>query len=174
MLQLITFAAVSVGIVRFSWKPLHDPHSHGFCRFFAFESILALILLNAEHWLRDPFSPLQIVSWFMLMVSLFMVTYGLYLLRAIGRPSGNIENTSALVTVGAYRFIRHPLYSSLLWLAWGAFFKDPSVAGAALVLIATATLIATAHVEEAENLAKFGVKYAAYVKTTRMFVPFVF
>jgi len=34
-------------------------------------------------------------------------------------------------------------------------------------------LAATAAVEERENLARFGVTYAAYMKRTRRFVPFV-
>ena len=36
------------------------------------------------------------------------------------------EKTSKLVTVGLYRYICHPLYSSLFFLGWGVFFKSPS------------------------------------------------
>lgn len=156
-----------------SWASLRDLRSHGFYRFFAFESILALILLNVEHWFSDPFSPRQIASWLMLLASLFLVGHGVYLLREIGKPSGPIENTTALVRIGAYRYIRHPLYGSLLWLAWGAFLKNLSLPGIALALIATTALIASARAEEAESLRKFGDEYGAYMKTTRMFIPFV-
>jgi len=96
------------------------------------------------------------------------------MLQNIGRPSGNIEDTTRLVEVGAYRYIRHPMYSSLLFLGWGAFFKDPSWMGFALVLIATASLIITAKVEERENIRKFGDDYTQYLNVTKMFVPFVF
>jgi protein-S-isoprenylcysteine O-methyltransferase Ste14 len=48
-----------------------------------------------------------------------------------------IEKTTILVTTGAYRYIRHPLYSSLLFLAWGIFFKAPSWPGGLLALAAT-------------------------------------
>ncbi len=174
MIQLIVFALGSLGIIWFSWQPLHDRRAHGFYRFFAFEAILALILLNAERWFSDPFSPLQLASWLFLLVSLFLVIHGFYLLRVVGQPRGNFENTSTLVRIGAYRYIRHPLYSSLLFLAWGAFLKDPMLFGALLVLIATAALLATARVEEAENIGKFGADYRAYIRTTKMFVPFVF
>jgi protein-S-isoprenylcysteine O-methyltransferase Ste14 len=173
MIQLILFVLVSAGIFWFSWQPLHDWHTHGFYRFFAFESILALILMNAGQWFRDPFSTLQSVSWLLLLASLFLILHGFYLLRVIGRPSGNIENTSKLVEIGAYRFIRHPLYSSLLFLAWGAFLKDLSVWSGLLVLVATVALIATAKAEEKENLQKFGAAYKEYVRATKMFVPFV-
>ncbi len=173
MFKLILFVLASVGIVWFSWTSLHNRRSHGFFRFFAFESILALILLNVEHWFRDPFSAFQIVSWLLLFGSLFLAVHGFYLLRLIGRPEGNFENTTTLVRLGAYRYIRHPLYSSLLWLGWGVFFKDPSLVGGVLVLATSAFLIATARAEEVENLYRFGADYAAYMKTTRMFIPFL-
>jgi len=57
-----------------------------------------------------------------------------------------------LVTEGIYRYIRHPMYSSLLLLAWGVFFKSFSWAALVLVLVATLALFATAKAEEAENL----------------------
>jgi protein-S-isoprenylcysteine O-methyltransferase Ste14 len=84
------------------------------------------------------------------------------------------EKTTALVTTGAYSYIRHPLYSSLLFLAWGIFFKDPSWLGGLLALGATLFLVATARVEEAENLRFFGEAYREYMKQTGMFVPFLF
>ena len=72
------------------------------------------------------------------------------------------------MTVGAYRYIRHPLYASLVCLGWGAFFKDVTLLGFLLVVAMSAFLTATAKVEEAENLRKFGDSYAAYMKKTKM------
>jgi len=174
MFKLITFAIVSAGIVWGSWASLRNPRSHGFFRFFAFESVLALTLLNLERWFSDPFSVLQIASWLLLLFSLILVVHGFYLLRMIGRPRGGIESTTTLIVQGAYKYIRHPLYSSLLFLGWGVFFKAPSLLGGVLVVAASVFLIATARVEEVENLRKFGDDYAAYMKTTKMFIPFLF
>ncbi len=84
------------------------------------------------------------------------------------------ENTTTLVIVGTYKYIRHPLYSSLLLLGWGIFFKNLSLLSSILVLVTSAFLIATAKVEETENLEKFGSDYAVYMKTTKMFIPFLF
>ena len=78
------------------------------------------------------------------------------------------------MTSGVFKYIRHPLYCSLLLLAWGAFFKDPSWAGGGLALAATAFLQATAKVEEAENIRYFGAAYRAYMQQTKMFIPFLF
>ena len=89
-------------------------------------------------------------------------------------PLVAFEKTTTLITSGAYRYIRHPLYSSLLFLAWGIYFKDPSGLGGLLALAATLFLVATARVEEAENLAFFGEQYREYMGRTKMFVPFLF
>jgi protein-S-isoprenylcysteine O-methyltransferase Ste14 len=174
MIRSVVLAVGSAGILLLSWDSLRDPRAHGFYRFFAFEVVLALFVLNVEHWFREPFSACQIISWLLLVASLFLVLHGFHLLRVVGRPEGKIENTTTLVRVGAYKYIRHPLYASLLLLAWGIFFKDPSWIGGALAVAASLFLWATARVEEAENLTRFGASYAAYIKTTKRFIPFLF
>jgi protein-S-isoprenylcysteine O-methyltransferase Ste14 len=144
--------------------------------------ITALILLNARHWFRDPLAPRQIVSWLLLTACIWPVIEGFRLLRKVGRPSREtvsgeklaFENTTELVTVGLYRFIRHPMYPSLLGLGWGACLKDPSATAVGLALAASAALLATALAEERENLAHFGPAYGQYMKTSRRFIPFVF
>jgi protein-S-isoprenylcysteine O-methyltransferase Ste14 len=85
-----------------------------------------------------------------------------------------IEKTTTLVTVGAFKYIRHPMYSSGVCLAWGVFFKSPSGPGATLALAATIFLVAMAKVEEAECIRFFGPAYLAYMRQTKMFLPFVF
>ena len=183
MLKLVIFAVVTGGLAYVSRASLRAPHSHGFYRFFAWESILALILLNVGRWFHDPFAIHQVISWLLLIASAFLVLHGVRLLRTVGKPDSRreqdvpllwIEKTTALVTVGAFKYIRHPIYSSLLFLAWGVFFKNLSWPGGVLVLAATIFLTATAKVEEAENLRFFGVAYRDYMKQTKMFVPFLF
>ena len=174
IIKLAILVVVSVGIFVVSWQSLCNPRSHGFYRFFTFESTLILILLNLEGWFRDPFSVHQIVSWLLLLCSIILAAHGFYLLHVIGKPKSGIESTTTLVMVGAYKYIRHPLYSSLLFLAWGVFFKDVSLLGGILTSVATTFLIVAAKMEEAENIQKFGAEYAAYIKSTRMFIPFLF
>ena len=79
-----------------------------------------------------------------------------------------------MVTVGLYRYIRHPLYASLLCLSWGAFFKSPSGIGGILALGASLFLTLTAKVEERENNRYFGTAYQDYRKHTKMFIPYLF
>lgn len=168
------FVSGSALIAYFSRHCLTDTRSHGFYRFFAFEAILALILINIGYWFDAPFSPVQIVSWIVLSASFFLAVHGLYLLVARGRPAGWFENTTTLVKNGAYKWIRHPLYSSLFWLAWGVALKDISCVSLALAFTASVFLFEAARTEERENLEKFGAEYAKYMRLTKMFVPFVF
>jgi protein-S-isoprenylcysteine O-methyltransferase Ste14 len=174
IIKLVIFLVVSLGITALSWKSLRQPHSHGFPRFFAFEFILMLILLNIDYWFREPFSISQIISWILLVSSMALAIHGFYLLHKIGKPASGIEDTTILIIKGAYKYIRHPLYSSLLLFAWGTFFKDFSILSLILVLMASIFIILTAKFEENENLARFGDDYVEYLKTTRLFIPFLF
>ncbi len=174
MPKLVAFTVVSAAIVFLSWQSLRRPRSHSFFRFFAFECILLLILANAGYWFHESFSALQVISWLLLVSSLVLPVHGFHLLRATGRPKGGIEDTSVLVRQGAYRYIRHPLYCSLLLFAWGTFLKDLSLLSTLLAVVASAFLVATGRAEEMENLQKFGNDYVTYMKETKMFIPFLF
>ncbi len=183
MLKLIIFIVASAGIGYVSRASIHAPRSHGFYRFFAWEFILLLILLNMEQWFNNPFSIFQIISWILLTISIFLVVHGVHLLRIIGKPDNTrvddvpligLEKTTALVSVGAFKYIRHPLYSSLLFLTWGVFFKGPSWLIGVLAITATLFLLVTAKVEEAENIRFFGDAYHKYMEQTKMFIPFIF
>ncbi len=180
--KLVIFIAASAGLAYVSRASLRAPRSHGFYRFFAWEGLVVLVLLNIECWFCDPFSLPQLISWLLLIVSLVPVIYGAYLLRRFGQadnqrtdaPLFEFEKTTTLVTAGVYKYIRHPLYSSLLFLGWGVFFKDVSWLGAGLALLTTLFLALTAKAEESENVRFFGAAYQEYIKQTRMFIPFVF
>lgn len=180
--QLVALAALSVPIAWISRASLRRPGAHGFHRFFTWEAILALAVLQVRTWFRDPFSRHQLVSWFLLDVSFAPLVLGVHALRARGKPAARreddatllaFEKTTTLVDTGIYRHIRHPMYSSLLGLAWGLFFKAPSRLGGLLAGAATAALVATAKADEAECLTFFGPAYREYMATTKRFVPHV-
>lgn len=181
-IYVFIFLSVSILIVWYSRNALRKPDTHGFYRTFAFETILLLILLNIRYWFTKPFQWYQIVSWLLLIFSLVMVYEGFCLLKKAGDPDSSredsslidFEKTTKLVTVGVYARIRHPLYGSLLFLAWGTFFKHLSWPGLSLVMVATTFLVFTAKAEEKENLIFFGDTYRGYMKKTKMFIPFLF
>jgi protein-S-isoprenylcysteine O-methyltransferase Ste14 len=181
-IKIAAFAIFTCVILWVSRSSIRKVRSHGFYRCFAWESILVLALINLDYWFYEPFSIHQIISWLLLFICTYFVIHGALLLRKVGRPDDRrvdpsligIEKTTKLVTEGAYRYIRHPLYSSLLFLAWGAYFKRPTWAGTILALIATFFLMMTARMEEFENLKYFGDAYQAYMKRTKMFIPYLF
>lgn len=178
MLKLALFVLLSAGLFYGFWREsresLLNRYSHGFYRYLAFVVIIGLILLNADHWFRDPFSPVQKVSWILLGSSAAIALWGFLTLNSMGRPQGSIDHTTVLVTSGIFRYIRHPLYGSLLLLAWGAYLKNPSLLSTLLALAATTLLVTTARLEEINNCRKFGPDYAAYMEKTKMFIPLVF
>ncbi len=181
--QLLIFLLGTIGMAYVSRANLLAPRSHGFYRFCAWEAILALGLLNWDIWFKDPFTWNQIISWIVLTLAAYLVIVGTILLKRHGRPDPQrddeqliaFERTTSLVTSGIYRYIRHPMYSSLLHLGWGIYFKDPSRwPGLVLALLTTAFLVLAARVEEAENTRYFGQVYEAYRRSTKMFIPYLF
>lgn len=180
--ELLLFIAGTAFFAYVSRNALRNPRSHGFWRFIAWECMLALVILNFPVWTVDPFSPRQLVSWALLIASISLAIHAVQMLKSIGRPSEQradaelfgFEKTSSLVTSGAFRYIRHPMYAALLYLAWGAFLKDINLATAALTGVASIALYVTALRDEAECLAHFGEAYAGYMRTSKRFVPFIF
>jgi len=182
MIQLVIFFVVSLFLAYVSRASLLDPHSHGFYRFFAWESILALVLLNVSVWFRDPLAAHQIISWLFLALSVFLLVYGVHILITLGKPGRGredvkligIERTTVLITTSIYRYIRHPIYAAGFYGTWGVFIKAPSWTGVVLAVVATVFIVLTARVEEKECIDYFGSAYSDYMKETRMFVPFLF
>ena len=174
-LEVLLFVALSAVAVAASFHAWRTQQAYGLFRFFGFECMAALITWNAGRWFRDPLSIPQIISWTIFVLSVALAAHGFHLLRSVGRPERRIiEETRTVVEVGAYRYIRHPLYASLVLFGWGAFFKGVDVVSGALALAATAFWIATARYEERYNVARFGAAYSEYMRRTWMFVPFVF
>ena len=183
MWKIILLVISTLLLAYISRASLRVPRSHGFYRFFAWEAILGLFLLNVDFWFRDPFAWYQIIAWTLLFVSLVPLGFGVHSLRTRGRPTIqresdpsllSFEKTTQLVKTGIYHYIRHPLYSSLLLLAWGIFFKLPSLLGGILVICATVFLILTAKADEMECIRFFGLQYREYMIRTRMFIPFLY
>ncbi len=183
MLGWLIFLIGSLFIIWISRKSLLAPRSHGFFRFFAWELIFGLAILNLQGWFQNWLAWHQILSWILLCLSFVPLILGIHSLRTGGKPTAEarsepqllgFERTTVLVTSGIFKFIRHPLYSSLLILNWGLYFKSPSVLELLLALAATAMLIATARADEQECIQVFGAQYRSYMLHTRMFIPYVF
>ena len=181
MLRLVVFMIVSVAIYHVSRASLRSSHSHGFYRFFAWETFLVLMLLNLNIRAYQPSSVHHMMAVVCLILSGLMGVHGFQLLRTEGKLDDrrddptllHIEKTTVLVTAGAYKYVRHPLYCSFLLLTWGSFLFIPSWQAGLLAIVVTLNIIAAARVEETENSLYFCAAYNDYMKRTKMFIPFV-
>lgn len=167
-------AAGTVFITLFSWfLSIKFKRYHGIARFFAFESVFILVLLNFRVWFSSPFSVHQIISWILLILSAWIAIAGYLTLKRRGKPDSNFENTSVLVRSGLYGFVRHPLYLSIFLLGTGVMLKHMGILQLCLGVVNMAAIYITARIEENEMIAKFGDEYREYMKETRMFIPFL-
>jgi protein-S-isoprenylcysteine O-methyltransferase Ste14 len=180
--KAIVFVLATIGITWVSRSSLRNIRHHGFYRFFSWEVILILFLMNVGYWFADPFSLRQILSWSFLVISLVLILQGVRLFRKGGHIDQDrqdpalvgVEKTTRLVTTGVYHYIRHPFYSSLLFLGWGVLLKNVSWIGILLAVLNTVLLTITARIEEREDIQYFGDTYQEYMKQTKMFIPFIF
>ncbi|BAL27321.1 isoprenylcysteine carboxylmethyltransferase family protein [Azoarcus sp. KH32C] len=175
--DLPLFLGGSTGLLWLSRKPLRSPGSHGFYRFFVWETILALTVLN-----REPAGD-QLLSESLLQLSLLPLLLGFIALRRRGKTDVahredealySWEKTTELITGGIFGLIRHPMYSALLGLDWGMYFRAASWLGFALALFGSGCLLLTALADEKECVAYFGQAYINYMRSTRRFIPWLF
>jgi len=179
--RYIIFTVLSIPVIIISWRTLFDLRSHGFYRFLSWECILWLFACNYRYWFVDPFSVRQVFSWIFLFISIYAVIAGAVLLKRRGRPGRastqkalySFEKTSQLVDKGIFRYIRHPLYSSLLFLTWGIFLKNTTIVLLIISILSSVFLFITALIDEKECIDYFGDEYRLYIKRTRMFIPFL-
>lgn len=180
--KLVLFIIASVPVTWLSWKPLRDPKSHGFFRYFSWECILWLLISNYSNWMHKPFSSIQILSWILLFSSALLALAGFITMKRHGsavKGSGRqtqygFEQTTRLVNTGIFRHIRHPMYASLILFTWGVYLKNPDILLTLVSLASTVLLYITAKVDEKECLEVFGEEYRAYMRVSKMFVPYLF
>ena len=173
--EIIILLGLTAANVWFNWWiSVREKRYHGIFRFICFECIIILVLFNYPLWFIDVLSPRQLVSWLLLALSVIVAGVGFALFYSRGKPEDRMEKTTELITSGIYRYIRHPLYLSLILAGFGAMMKDPGWLQIILSLLNLVALVITARVEEKEMISKFGLAYREYMKKSKMFFPYVF
>jgi len=172
---------LSIPVIVISWRTIFNIKSHGFYRFFSWECIVWLFASNYKYWFDNPFSIKKIFSWIFLIISGYLVITGVIYMKRIGKP-GKIRNektlfqfeqTTGLIDKGIFKYIRHPLYSSLIFLTWGIFLKNSTIELLTIAILSTIFLYLTAIFEEKECLIYFGDKYMYYMRRSKRFIPFI-
>jgi protein-S-isoprenylcysteine O-methyltransferase Ste14 len=107
-------------------------------------------------------------------LSIIVAGAGIRIFFLEGKPKDQLEDTSRLIITGLYKYIRHPMYLSLMLAGFGVLAKDYGLTQWLFASVNFIALILTARVEEKEMLIKFGNDYKEYMKNTKMFIPFIF
>jgi protein-S-isoprenylcysteine O-methyltransferase Ste14 len=94
-------------------------------------------------------------------------TFGMRSFHAAATPTAG-----GLVTTGPYRFLRHPIYSAILFFVWAGTISHPSVVGFGLVALASIALAVRMGTEE-RLVADRYPEYAAYAAGTKRVIPFL-
>ena len=179
--RIVLFAILSILIIAASWRTIFKYRSHGFYRTLSWLCISWLAASSYKDWFHDPFTARQIISWIFLIISGYLVLVGVIFIKRIGKPEKDrndkslyqIEQTTELVDKGIYKYIRHPLYSSLIFLTWGILLKNPTLELLIISLISTMFLYLTAIFDEKECVNFFGDKYVEYMKRSKRFIPLI-
>jgi protein-S-isoprenylcysteine O-methyltransferase Ste14 len=180
-MTVIIFLILSLPLLALSWRALFSLKKHGLYRLVVFECILWLAIQNYRYLIVEKFDLQQSVSSAFMITSLVFVLSAVFIMRKKGRVSKQrndhtllgFEKTTVLIESGIFKYVRHPMYSSLIFLAWGLLLRNIEVALLIVALIATCSGIFAALMEEKENIAYFGERYRHYTLKTKMFIPYV-
>jgi len=84
-------------------------------------------------------------------------------------------NTSkgALITHGVYKFVRHPIYASVLFFFWSILIAYPILEVFLAVIMITIGSLIRIYLEE-KSLFKTYPSYKGYAKHTKRVIPFVY
>ncbi|MFP3899032.1 MAG: methyltransferase [Dehalococcoidia bacterium] len=136
-----------------------------FLLYIAFPRVLAWAALSLPLWSRMLGSVLAMVAllWFV------------WIHRSLGSNHSarlTIKDRQVLVTDGAYRLIRHPMYSAFYLLHIAVFFLTANwFIGLTWLVGLTITIGLRVRREEEMLSRRFGEQYDSYVKRTGRFVP---
>ncbi|MCX5828493.1 MAG: isoprenylcysteine carboxylmethyltransferase family protein [Deltaproteobacteria bacterium] len=121
--------------------------------------------------------PLFAVNHLLLVVETGGIALGVWSLAVMGRKNLNIAPTvrdgAQLITRGPYRFIRHPMYASVLLTVWAVIIDQSTLLRSIVGLILTADLMIKMIYEE--GILKWHFRdYPAYTERTKRIIPFIF
>jgi len=138
-------------------------------------AVATLVYLVAPRWMRWSALPLPAwLRWIGMAVGLVTIALFLWVHRALGEnwsTSVETKEQHALVTSGPYRWVRHPMYTTMfVWTL--AFFLLSANWFVGITWLALSILAASrAGREEAALIETFGAEYQAYVQRTGRFLP---
>lgn len=102
--------------------------------------------------------------------------FGIYALKHNTLSNFNItpeiKTNASLITTGAYRYIRHPMYFSVLVMMLGVVVSKPSLLSLFTYVLLVVTLFLKAYKEEILWMER-SCEYRNYMQNTKRIIPFV-
>ena len=132
-------------------------------------AVLALIIL----YFRDSLLAQEIPA---LLVQMLAALLMIWARVTFGRRSFHVAadaTDGGLVTSGPYRFIRHPIYASIIYFLWAGIFSNYSLLNAILGIAATLALMIRIYAEETLIIERYP-EYSEYAARTRRIIPLIF
>lgn len=128
-----------------------------------------ITILVLHHGLHTP-------NTFALLIFFLGGGFGLYTLKCNTLSNFNIapeiKENASLITTGAYRYIRHPMYFSVLVMMLGVVVSKPSMLSLFAYVLLVVMLFLKAHKEETLWVEQSS-EYGNYRQQTKRIIPFV-
>ena len=130
--------------------------------------VLAVGILLFRHALfADRLVPLIVQTLAVLLMIWARLTLGARSFHAAANPT-----EGGLVMRGPYRFVRHPIYSAILFFVWAGAASHPAAVHALLAGVATAATAVRIASEERLLIERYP-EYGAYAAGTKRVIPFI-
>jgi protein-S-isoprenylcysteine O-methyltransferase Ste14 len=84
------------------------------------------------------------------------------------------KEDQTLVTSGPYRYVRHPIYTSMILMFIGTILYYGSLFVSIFLIILTIDFVLRTKKEEKIMIRLFGEKYMDYMKRTKRLIPLVY
>lgn len=128
-----------------------------------------ITLLLLEHGLHVP-------SFFSFFILFLGCIFGIYTLQHNQLGNFNItpeiKQNASLITTGAYRYIRHPMYFSVLLMMLGIVVSKPTILSFLIYALLIITLFLKAKKEEMLWM-EHSCEYKTYMQHTKKIIPFI-
>ena len=131
-------------------------------------AVLAVASLFYQHHLFASKAPLMVVQAGAVVLMIWSrVTFGR---RSFHATASSTEG--GLVRSGPFRYLRHPIYASILYFSWAGQIESQTIASIGAGAVLTLALVVRMLLEERSLMAAYP-EYEAYSKEVKRVLPFI-
>ena len=141
--------------------------------FVSIQLLLFIAYVLPVDWISFTINPvLKIISLLIFGLGLFLLLMALFGLKSNLTPFPSPKSNATLIQSGLYKYIRHPIYTGIIFAALGLGFYDESAWKICTALVLWLLFYFKSRYEEKQLIKSFP-QYLSYRKTTGRFIPFI-